>query len=72
MLPLHDHAGLDGSEHARLSQTYARLRTLEEVLRLFALQKPPPRLVDIVTQDEYTHDVIYELRPGRYLVFDTT
>ena len=29
-------------------------------------------LCDVVTQDEFTHDVIIAMRDERYLVFDTT
>lgn len=47
-----------------------KLQTLEEVLRWthargFAL-------LEVVTQDEYTHDVVIAAPPARWLVFDTT
>ena len=47
-----------------------KLRTLEEVMawshaRGFAL-------VEIVTQDEYTHDVVIAAANAEHLVFDTT
>lgn len=47
-------------------------RTLEEVVR-WGLSLSPPRLVlDVVVQDEYTHDVVVGHPSGVYLVYDTT
>lgn len=43
-----------------------RLDTLEEVVRTGW------ELVDIVVQDEFTHDVIVRGPEGAYVVFDTT
>jgi hypothetical protein len=46
------------------------LRTLGDVLdwaRAQGLGRP-----EVVTQDEYTHDVVLPWRDGRWLVFDTT
>jgi hypothetical protein len=72
MLPLRDHAGLSPEERARLERLLCRLQTLEEALRLFAVQAPPPRLAEIIAHDEYTHDVVFGLPGGRHLVFDAT
>ena len=33
---------------------------------------PPRSPTEIVTQDEYTHDVVFELRSDCFLVYDTT
>ena len=43
----------------------ARLETLEDVIAAKL------DIVDVIVQDEYTHDVIVR-RAGDYLVFDTT
>jgi hypothetical protein len=43
-----------------------RLRTLEDVIR-----QPGFTLLDVIVQDEYTHDVIVAAGAA-YLVFDTT
>ena len=48
------------------------LRTLAEVLAWTRRQRPPMMVTEIVTQDEYTHDVLVALAPRAYLVFDTT
>ena len=41
-------------------------RTLEDVLR-----RPDLRLVEVIVQDEYTHDVVFA-QGARWLVYDTT
>ena len=48
------------------------LRTLEQAMHWAASQKPPARLVDVVTQDEFTHDVVFEAALNIFPVFDTT
>ena len=48
---------------------HEKLRTLEEVMRwAHALGHT---FADVVTQDEYTHDVVVAAGP-QWLVFDTT
>jgi hypothetical protein len=47
------------------------LRTLEQVLAWSRSKSPPYRVAEIVTQDEYTHDVVIAAGES-YLVFDTT
>lgn len=73
-LPLHDYAGLSAADRATLNDRVAAQRTLAEVLRWAAAQSPPLALTEIVTQDEYTHDVVLPLDPARalYLAYDTT
>ena len=47
-------------------------RTLGDVLSWGRAQAPPRSVTAIITQDEYTHDVVVELEVPYYLVFDTT
>ncbi len=72
MLPLRDHAGLPEGARGCLERLLGHLRTLEEALRLFSVQPTPPSLVELVAQDEYTHDVVVPLDERHYLAFDTT
>ncbi len=48
------------------------LRTLGDVMAWGRALVPPRAPADIVTQDEYTHDVVLDLAPTCWLVFDTT
>ncbi len=50
----------------------ARLGCLADVVR-WGMEADPVRLiVDVVVQDEYTHDVVLDYGEGLHLVFDTT
>ncbi|MDB4906269.1 MAG: hypothetical protein JWO05_1053 [Gemmatimonadetes bacterium] len=47
-------------------------RTLADVLQWGREQSPTRDVVEIVTQDEYTHDVVIPFEAGHFLVFDAT
>lgn len=67
-----DRVGLDPEEYARLAGALAGLHMLGDVVRWAARQRPPRAIADVITQDEYTHDVVLPYRDSLYLVFDTT
>lgn len=68
-----DRAGMAAAEVAELVEVLASQRTLEDVVRWGLSQSPPRMVVDVIVQDEYTHDVVVTLRPpDRFLVYDTT
>ena len=46
--------------------------TLGDVVDWLRGQSPPRNVTEILTQDEYTHDVVVEWTPQRFLVFDVT
>jgi len=48
------------------------LRTLGDVLSWLRAQTPPRTVDEIVTQDEYTHDVVLPFDDHSWLVYDTT
>jgi hypothetical protein len=50
----------------------ATLDTLEEILAWCHAQRPPLDVVDVVVQDELTHDVIVRAHAPTFVVFDTT
>jgi len=50
----------------------ARLATLEDLLQFGFAQRPPWELVDVIVQDEFTHDVVVRGPAAAFLVFDTT
>jgi hypothetical protein len=47
-------------------------RTLGDVFDWLRRQSPPRNVTEILTQDEYTHDVVVAWSPERFLVFDAT
>jgi hypothetical protein len=48
------------------------LRTLDQAFRWALRQEPPLRPIDVIIQDEYTHDVLFHAADSSYLVFDAT
>ena len=64
-------AGLSADAIARVAQV-ARLGTLGDVLQVIFAQRPAWELVEVIVQDEFTHDVIVAGPQAAYLVFDTT
>jgi hypothetical protein len=68
---LDDRAGLSVDERDDLARRLARLRSLEDVVRWGFAQAPPLVVADVITQDEFTHDVLLP-HGARWLVFDTT
>jgi len=46
------------------------LQTLEQVMNWAFARKPPGELIAVVTQDEFTHDVVIKTAAA-WLVFDT-
>ena len=57
---------------AALSLEVAPLATLQDVLRWAFACSPPRELVDVVIQDEFSHDVVLTGPDDLYLSFDTT
>jgi hypothetical protein len=46
--------------------------TLERVLEWGRTQTPARRVEEIITQDEFTHDVLVPLDNSQYLAYDVT
>lgn len=66
-------AGHVGREvYTGLASTLKDQRTLGDVLAWCRRQSPARSVAEIITQDEYTHDVIIAVDDPHYLVFDTT
>ena len=70
--PLLDRGLLDPAERQRLAVAVAEQTTLGDVLEWGLAQKPIRQPEEIVTQDEYTHDVVIPLAPPLYLVYDVS
>ena len=56
----------------RAGDAFAARHTLADVLQWAREQVPPVHVSGIVTQDEYTHDVVLPFQGGHFLVFDAT
>lgn len=70
-VPLIDHAGLGPAERDALERTITDQTTLERALDWGRTRVPPLMVESVLTQDEFTHDVVIPYG-RRYLVYDTT
>jgi hypothetical protein len=70
-IPLIDYARLDGATFQHLAAVVATHTSLDRALDWGRNQRPPVVVESILTQDEYTHDVLMPFE-NRYLVYDTT
>ncbi len=57
---------------ARVQTALAHRVTLADVLQWAREQDPPRAVAEIITQDEYTHDVVLPFDGGHFLAFDAT
>ena len=71
-MSLDDRAGLVPAAYAALDAATARHVTLADVIRWGLAETPQRIVVEVVVQDEYTHDVIVPLADPLHLVYDTT
>ncbi len=71
-MELQDRVGLSESSRRGVERAIAGLGCLADVIRWGVRTVPERLVVDVVVQDEYTHDVILDYGDGLYLVFDTT
>jgi hypothetical protein len=67
-VPVFDHAGLSPEDRAAVETKVGRQTTLAAVLQAAG----PSAIEEIVTQDEFTHDVLIPDQQGRYLAYDIT
>ena len=58
--------------YEQLAAALRSQRTLGDVLAWGRAQSPARSVTEIITQDEYTHDIVIAVDAPHYLVFDTT
>ena len=71
-VPITKHEAISTPVFERIASELREQRTLADVLAWGRAQTPPRSVTEILTQDEYTHDVIVAYEEKIYLVFDTT
>ncbi|MEZ4382276.1 MAG: hypothetical protein R3A79_13070 [Nannocystaceae bacterium] len=72
MEPPVDRAGLPPAQRQAIAAAIAGQRILADVVRWGARCEPARLVVDVIVQDEYTHDVVLDYGGGVHLVYDTT
>ena len=71
-IPLISVGSVPSELRRQLASELAQLHTLADVLAWARRARPPRQVAEIVTQDEYTHDVVLTLDGSHHLVFDAT
>ena len=71
-IPVHNEVGLEPAQIATIYVAVQALPTLGDVLTWSRAGTRSRQPTDIITQDEYTHDVVFDLDGRVYLAFDTT
>ena len=71
-VPISYQVPLGPASSAEIERAIGQHSTLEQVLNWCQARQPPQWVADIVTQDEFTLDVIVRFDADRYLVYDTT
>jgi hypothetical protein len=67
-----NHTRLPNATFRDLQVAVAGHATLERVLEWGRTQTPARRVEEIITQDEFTHDVLVPLDNSQYLAYDVT
>ncbi len=71
MIPLTDYARLETGARDALASAISDHTTLERALHWARTLTPPRGVEAVLTQDEYTHDVLIPYG-SRYLAYDTS
>jgi hypothetical protein len=69
---VHSPSREDAEVLARVAAAVQGLGTLRALLAWGRAASREGQPIDVVTQDEFTHDVVFEWTGGRFLAFDTT
>jgi len=72
MVQIIEQVPLTEQERGRLQAQVSEIHNLEDLLNWASALEPPVPSPEVVTQDEYTHDVLVPVTDGRVLAFDTS
>lgn len=72
MASLTDRAKTDPATLAAIAEAIEGHSTLARVVQWGLVATPERVIVDVVVQDEFTHDVVLQWSDDRYLVYDAT
>jgi hypothetical protein len=71
-LPIENRANLSAADFARIAEPAAGHRSIKHALDWFVRQNPPLIPAGMVTQDEFSHDILVAYPAGLWLVYDST
>ncbi len=70
--PIENRAHLPAAEFDPLASALARQSSIKIALDWLSDHRPPRTVADMVTQDEFSHDIIVDYLRGLSLVYDVT
>jgi hypothetical protein len=70
--PIENRAALPAAEYRDLVDTVSRHTSIKHGLDWVLDRSPPGRPIDVVAQDEFSHDVLFELSPDLWLAYSCT
>lgn len=71
-IPFENRSALAPEALAPIAGAVAGHRTIKRAVDWLAAHDPPLTLADMVTQDEYSHDILVAYPGGLWLVYDST
>lgn len=71
-IPVENRAGLESAAFDDLRQRLTTLTSMRRVLLWLKEYDPPLTMDDLVTHDEFSHDVVIPVEPGQYIVFESS
>jgi hypothetical protein len=72
VIKLENRAGLNGEPYMALIREISGQSSIRHVVDWLGHHQPPLKMEDMVTQDEFSHDIMVPYRDGLYLVYDST
>jgi hypothetical protein len=70
--PIENRANLSPADFAHIAEAVAGHRSMRHAVDWFVRQNPPLAPADMVTQDEFSHDILVAYPGGLWLVYDST
>ncbi len=70
--PIENRADLPAEDFKRLAGGVAGHRSVKHAIDWLPEHDPPLSLSDMVTQDEFSHDILVSYPGGLWLVYDST
>jgi hypothetical protein len=71
-VPIENRANLPAADFSRLAEAVSSQRSIKDALDWLVGHRPPLTVTDMVTQDEFSHDILVDYRDGQWLVYDST
>jgi hypothetical protein len=71
-IPVENRAGLEAGDLERIEFAVARHHSIKHAVDWLLSHRPPLVPSGMVTQDEYSHDIVAPYPGGLWLVYDST